>query len=116
MLVLKTYRSIHKQIQSEDFYFSKDRLFLCFLLQILFSCGELYFFFLIKKSKQKKSSAVKRKAKILEISLKLGKLEALRASQTVPSFLRLISSDFFTLFFSRRVVSIFNCLNLQNET
>jgi hypothetical protein len=37
---------------------------------------------------------VKRKAKILEISLKLGKLEALRASQTVPSFLRLIPSDF----------------------
>jgi len=72
--------------------------------------------FLDKKSKQKKSSAVKRKAKILEISLKLGKLEALRASQTVPSFLRLISSDFFTLFFSRRVVSVFNCLNLQNET
>jgi len=34
----------------------------------------------------------------------------------VPSFLRLIPSDFFTLSFSRRVVSIFSYLNLQNET
>jgi len=45
--------NIHKQIQSEDFYFSKGRLFLYFLLQILFSCGELYFFFLIKKVNKK---------------------------------------------------------------
>ena len=86
--------------------FLKIGCFYIFYYKFYSPAESFTFSFLIKKSKQKKSSAVKRKAKILEISLKLGKLEALRASQTVPSFLRLIFSDFFTLFFSRRVVSI----------
>jgi len=64
-----------------------------FFYRQFYSPLENFTYFIDKKSMQKKSNVIK-KAKILEISLKLGKLEALRASQTVSSFLRLISSDF----------------------